>query len=881
VTEPATDVPVYPPHWEADVVVADGGTVHIRPMLPTDAPGILAFHAKLSDRTRYLRYFSAYPTIPPKDLDRFTHVDHVNRVALVVLLAGEIIGVGRFDRLADKDEAEVAFVIADDHQGRGIGTVLLEHLAAAGRERAITRFSAEVLAENPRMISVFLDAGYHTSREVDFGVLHLVFDIDETALTEAVALEREQSAEAASIRRLLSPRSVALVGASADPNKIGNAVLLNLIREGFGGAIYPVNGDADEIEGLRAYAKVTDIEGPVDLAVIAAPSEAVESIVTQCASKDVHGLVIISGGYAERSDDPVAGLAAQRALVTAARASGMRIIGPNCLGIANNHPAVKLNASLAPLIPRRGRTGFFCQSGALGVAVLGEAVRRDVGLSTFVSAGNRADVSGNDLLQYWEKDPDTDVILLYLESFGNPRKFARLIGRVGRTKPIVAVKSQGGQVVTALAGTSVHMSDASLRSLFEASGVIRVDTLDAMFDIGLLLAAQPLPAGDRVAVVGNSSALNVLVTASCAAEGLRAVRSVDIGASASAEVFGAALADAVRADDVDSIVAVFVPPLLHTSGEEHAVALRDAVRGSGKPVISTFLGFDGVPAQLSEPGGLMPNPGSVPSYPSPERAVRTLALAVRHAQWRRREPGFLVHLPGVDPAPARRVAKHVLATSDGGRYLDDDEVRKMLEPFGLTLVPLREVVGPWEARAAAATLGWPVSLRLPYRTEGAVRLRLTDEHALADAWHDLGLEENSRAVVQAMAPRGVDTIFGVQEDVSFGALVSFGVGGVATELLEDRSFAAVPMSSRDGYDLVRAPRAAPMLTGYRGATPANLDALSDVALRLSRLADDLPEVAELNLGVVAAPDAAHLLWASIRVAPPRSRSDGPRRLRGY
>ena len=618
------------------------------------------------------------------------------------------------------------------------------------------------------------------------------------------------------------------------------------------------------------------------LAVIAVPADAVGGIVEECAAKGVRGLVVISGGFGERTDDRQAGLASQRALVGAALANGMRVVGPNCLGIANNHPDVRLNASLAPLVPLRGRTGFFCQSGALGVAVLGEAVRRDVGLSTFVSAGNRADVSGNDMMQFWENDPDTDVVLLYLESFGNPRKFARLTRRLGRRKPIVAVKSGRGRVVSGLENTSVEVPEASVAALFEASGVIRVGTLDEMFDVGLLLAAQPLPAGNRVGVVGNSAALNVLVAAACAAEGLLCTRSVDVGANAPAEVFGAALADAVRAEDVDALVAVFVPPLLLTSGREYAVALRDAVRGSGKPVLSTFLGFDGVPRELSEPGDVMPTPGSIPSYPSPERAVRTLSRAMRHAQWRRRDPGP-VAVFDLDVEPARRVVRHVLATTSGGRALSEEEVGRVLDAFGLSLVPLREVVGPWEAQSAAATLGWPVALRLPTQvgTGSAVRLRLSDEHALADAWHDLGLAEDGRAVVQAMAPRGVTTVFGVQDDRSFGALVSFGVGGVATDLLGDRAYAAVPLTTRDADDLIRAPRAAPLLTGYADAPAVDLDALADIASRLSRLADELPEVCELSLGaVVASPSGSHILSAHINVAPPQARADGPRRLRG-
>ncbi|MGI8881029.1 MAG: GNAT family N-acetyltransferase [Jatrophihabitans sp.] len=871
-------LPVYPRQWEADVVVADGGTVRLRPIRPDDADALVAFHGRLSQRTRYLRYFSAYPRIPERDLLRFVTVDFVTRMAFIVLHRGEIIGVGRYEADPDKPtEAEVAFVVADADQGRGIGSVLLEHLAAAARERSITTFSAEVLAENSRMVRVFLDAGYQASRSLDHGVVHLEFSIVDTAPPEAVAREREQRAEARSIARLLAPRSVAVIGASRDPAKIGNAVLRNLLLGGYTGTILPIHPEASAVEDVAAYPSVLDVPGDVDLAVIAVPAGAVGDVVAQCARKGVHGLVVISGGFGERTDNRAAGLAAQRELVGAAREQGMRVVGPNCLGIANNASDVRLNASLAPLVPPLGRVGFFCQSGALGVAVLGEAVRRDLGLSTFVSAGNRADVSGNDLLQYWEGDPATDIVLLYLESFGNPRKFARLARRTGRSKPIVAVKSGRGAVVSGLVGTSVDVPESSVQTLFEASGVIRVGTLDEMFDVGLLLAAQPLPEGDRLAVVGNSAALGVLVSEAAGAERLTVTRSTDTGVNATPEEFGAALTEALADPDVDALIAVFVPPLMRTSGDEYAEVLRSAAAGTGKPVLSTFLGFDGVPTALQAPSDDLPGKGSVPSYPSPERAVRALGRAVRHATWRRRDPGVVPALPGVDAEPARRLVEHVLRTCADGRWLSGAEVETVLGAFGVHPVTAREVLGPWEAQSVAVTLGRPVALR----SCTTVQLHLGDEHALADAWAELGLAEGDRAVVQAMAPRGIDTVFGVQDDRSFGALVSFGIGGLATELLGDRAYSAVPLTTSDAVDLIDGPRAAAMLHGYGGAPAVDVAALQDLALRLSTLSDELPEVAQVQIGTaVAAASGAFPLWAEIRVAPPAARSDGPRRMRG-
>ncbi|MCU1658461.1 MAG: family N-acetyltransferase [Pseudonocardiales bacterium] len=820
-------VPEPPPHWEADVVVADGGTVHLRPICPADADRLVAFHAGLSSRTRYLRYFSAYPRIPERDLYRFTHVDHHDRVALIAELGGEIIAVGRYERTPGTDEAEVAFVVADAHQGRGIGSVLLEHLAAAGRERGLKRFHAVVLAENTGMIRVFRDAGYETTRHLEYGEVTLEFAIDETALTEAVMREREQRAEARSIQRLLFPTSVAVVGASNDQGKIGNAVFGNLLRMGFDGPLFPVNPDARHVGGVRAYPSVLDVPDDVDLVVIAVPAASVPGVVGQCAARGVRGLVVISGGFGERGNDVERrlGQEAQRALVAEARAQGMRVVGPNCLGVVNTDPGVRLNASLAPLPPLAGRAGFFCQSGALGVAVLGEAARRGLGVSTFVSAGNRADVSGNDLLQYWETDDATDIALLYLESFGNPRKFARLARRLGRSKPIVAVKSGAGSVVPGLAQTSVEVPDTSVQALFEASGVIRVDTLGDLFDVALLLTSQPLPPGDRVAVVGNSTALGVLVTNACAAEGLRLARLDDVGVDESAGVFRAALTAAVQDAEVDAVVVVFVPPLQQTSGEDVAAELRAVAASSAKPVLSTFLGFDGVPGALAGVGASSPARGSVPSYPSPERAVRALARAVRYASWRRRPPSTVPQLERLDVTAARAVVTSALADSalaeqPGGPVLDADRTTALLVAVGIP--------APQPTRV-----------------------------------------------------HGVEVLMSVHDDQSFGALVSFGVGGVATDLLGDRAYAAVPLTTADAAELIAAPRAAPLLTGYGGAPHADTAALADVALRLSTLGEALPEVVECRLTAVAAARGVHVTSALVRVAPPTARGDtGPRRLRG-
>ena len=879
----------YPPEWEADVVAADGGTVHLRPIEATDADALVAFHATLSPHTRYMRYFSAYPRIPPKDLFRLTNVDYHYRVALLALLQGRIIAVGRYEGEEGSSQAEVAFVVTDAHQGRGLGSVLLEHLAAAARENGLTRFTALVLAENRRMLSVFHDAGYQTSRAYEGNEVSLAFAISETALTDAVRREREHRAEARSIKRLLFPSSVAIIGASNDESKLGNAVLRNLLRSGFRGPLYPVNSEASEVAGVRAYPTVADVADEIDLAVIAVPSAAVADVVAQCAERGVRGLVLLSSGFGERGNpqEREAGAAAQLALVHAARANGMRVIGPNCLGIVNTDPAVRLNASLAPIAPLPGRAGFFCQSGALGVAVLGEAARRGLGVSSFVSAGNRADVSGNDLLQYWEGDDATDVALLYLETFGNPRKFARLARRFGRRKPIVAVKSGHGSVVAGWSRNTVDVPAENVQALFEASGVIRVDTLGDLFDVALLLTTQPLPRGARVAVVGNSTALGGLAEDACFTEHLDAIQVLDLGVDVSAEQLRSAVTAALDRDDVDAVVALFVPPLPVPAsvGVRFATALRDAAASADKPVLSTFLGFEGVPlalatgrrdeARATDSGS--PTRGSVPSYPTPERAVRALAKIVRYAQWRSRPTGQLPDLDDTFVATARALVAGVLAGSPMGRPLDPDEAANLLGCYGIDVAASLTAVGLAQAQLAAAALAAPVAIKVP----GGVRLHLVDPTAISEAWTSLALSELSVATVQVMAPRGVDIVLDVRADSCFGAVVSFGVGGVATELLGDRAYAAVPLTTIDAQELISAPRAAPLLSGYAGAEPADLVALADLALRLSTLADDVPEIIEFELYGAAAASGVHVLSVTARVAPAVARADtGPRRVGG-
>ncbi|MFC0006302.1 bifunctional acetate--CoA ligase family protein/GNAT family N-acetyltransferase [Micromonospora siamensis] len=843
-----------------DVLLSDGTTVGLRPIRPDDAPAIVAMHARFSERTRYLRYFSPYPRIPERDLQRFVVVDHHDREAFVVLAGDRIVAVGRYERLGpESPEAEVAFVVEDAYQGRGIGSVLLEHLADAARRYGIVHFVAEVLPANGAMLRVFSDFGYQVQRQYADGVVHLSFPIAPTEATLEVQRGREHRTEARSIARLLAPRAIAVYGASTTGQGVGAAVLGHLRDSGFTGTIVPVHPSAAVVAGLPAYPSAADARVTVDLAVVAVAPDSVTEVVDDAARAGAHGLVVISAGFAEAGGE---GAAAQRALVRAAHLAGMRVVGPNCLGVANTDPAVRLNATLAPVLPAPGRVGIFSQSGAFGVALLAEASRRGLGLSSFVSAGNRADVSGNDLLQYWQDDPGTRVITLYLETFGNPRKFARLARRIGRTKPVVALASLARPVGV---GDGPALDAAAVSALFAQSGVIRVDTVAELLDVGVLLDSQPLPAGRRVAVVGNSSALTGLAATACAANRLTVAEGYprDVGPRAGAAEFAAALAGAAADTGVDAVVAVFAPPLpgqLVDSEGDFTAALPDAA-SAGKPVVATFL------------AGRVP--AGVPAYPSVEEAVRALARVTTYADWLRRPPGVLPELDRIDPAAGQAALR-----ADGG------DPAALLRAYGIDVVESVPAGTADAAVDAAERLGWPVALKaaapgLRHRLDlGAVRLDLADPLAVRRAYADMAPVFGAEVLVQPMVAPGVACVVKLMEDPAFGPVVGFGLGGVATELLGDRAWRAVPLTDRDAAELVDEPRAAPLLRGHRGAAPVDRAALADLLLRVGRLADEQPRVRALTLNpVLARPDGISVLHATLGTGAEASRPDtGPRRL---
>ncbi|MFJ4778846.1 GNAT family N-acetyltransferase [Streptomyces sp. NPDC088762] len=908
--------PSYPAHWEADVVLRDGGTARIRPITPADAGRLVSFYEQVSDESKYYRFFAPYPRLSDRDVHRFTHHDYVDRVGLAATIGEEFIGTVRYDRIgADgrpatgpSDEAEVAFLVQDAHQGRGVASALLEHIGAVARERGIRRFAAEVLPANTKMIKVFTDAGYQQKRSFEDGSVRLTLDLEPTAESLAVQRAREQRAEARSVQRLLAPGSVAVIGVSRSLAGVGAAALRNLRDSGFHGHLYAVNEAVtrDLLDGVRAYPAIGAIGAPVDLAVIAVPADRVPEAVAACGEHGVQGLVVLSAGYGESGPE---GLARQRELVRQVRSYGMRLIGPNAYGVINTAPEVELNASLTPApMPVRGRTGLFTQSGAIGIALLSALVRRGEGLSSFVSAGNRADVSGNDILQYWYDDEATDVALMYLETLGNPRKFTRLARRTAAVKPVVVAKggrhTPAGHVVP-----DTRLPDATVSALLRQAGVIRVDTVTELVDVGLLLASQPLPAGPRIAILGNSESLGVLTYDACLTQGLRPLPPIDLTTAAAPADFREALTTALASDDNDAVVVTAIPWVNEQApADDLADALREAVAEvPGKPVAVVHVELDDLvealsgfpaPTAIEALVGAEPRPRTrIPSYPAGERAVRALAEAVRYGQWRRAnaEAGQVPEYEDIDEAGAAAQLTALLAGVDGEAVhtLTDWDARELLGRYGIRVQPTLPAPSPDAAVRAAGILGYPVALKttaphLRHRADlGGVRLDLRDEAELRLSYEELtdalGKPAELQPVIQPMVPRGVDTVIRSVIDPAAGAVLSFGLAGVPSELLGDTAHRLVPATDRDAAGLIRSIRAAPLLFGWRGSDPVDTPALEELLLRLSRLVDDHPEVVGVSLEpVVVATEGLSVLSATVRVAHPPARGDlGPRTLPSY
>lgn len=880
---------------EADIALRDGSTVHVRPTRAGDEPAILAFLTGLSLESRYFRFFSGAPNLE-EAAHRAANSELNERCNLVALVGAEATIVAQAGYVRDeRDRAEVAFAVADTFQGRGISTILLGQLAEIAQAVGITAFDASVLSENHRMIGVFRESGFKVSTHASAGVIELEFPTSLRPEAVERFARREQMAAMAALEHVLAPGSVAVIGASRTRGTIGAELFHNLLSNGFNGPVYPVNPSAPVVQSVVAYPTVLDIPGQVDLAVIAVPATFVVETARQCAKKRVKSLVVISSGFAESGAE---GASRQAELLAVCREAGMRLVGPNCMGVINTAPDVSMNATFGPATPPRGRVGFMSQSGALGLAVIDYANTLGLGLSWFISAGNKADLSGNDVLQYAETDPHTDLVLLYLESFGNPRKFARIARRVGRTKPIIAVKSgrstAGARATSSHTGALLSASDATVDALFRQAGVIRTDTLAELFDVAALMASQPAPAGKRVAIITNGGGPGILCADACEAEGLvvsplpdnltaglrqflpsqASVRNpIDMIAAASADDYRRVIQTVAASDSIDAIVVIFIPPLVTQPGDV-ARAIRDAAETLPRPIplISVFMSAHGVPDELKG------KKVSIPSFQFPEDAARALARSAVYGEWRHRPEGTVRDFPNARPDEAAGIISSVLATE--ARWLTGEETQQLLSCYGIPLASTRFAPTPERARDAAADLGGRVALKamgptLLHKSDaGGVRLGLTvddienaaREMLVRTAQHG---HELSGFQVQAMVTTGVEMLVGVVNDRLFGPVLACGAGGTTAELLKDIAVRITPLSDLDADEMVRSLKTFPLLDGYRGAPKADVAALEEVMLRISAMVEGHAEIAELDCNpVMVGGHGAIVVDARVRLEMP-------------
>jgi len=868
----------------ADVILRDGGTLRLRSPYAADVDALVGFFDALSERSFYLRFHGA-PTIRPSLVEPFVDPDWIERGALVGTLEDRIVALASYSRLRDPDVAEVAFAVADDQQGRGVGTRMLEQLAGRAGAVGIERFVAEVIGDNNAMLRVFEDAGFGVSRALEHGTFEVTFPIEPTASYVEHVDERDHLGVVASLQPFFSPGSVAVIGASRRREAIGGIVFRNILSGDFEGAAYPVNIKGAPVAGVRAYTSIEELPEVVDLAVICLPAARVIEAAQAALRTGIRAICVISAGFAEVGEE---GRARQDELLALVRAHGGRLVGPNCLGIAVAGPS--LNATFGPRALPPGPIAFSSQSGALGLALLEKASERSLGFSSFISIGNKADVSSNDLLEYWEEDESTGLIVLYLESFGNPRRFGRIASRVARKKPILAMKSGTSKAGARAAGShtaALAGSEQAVEALFHQAGVLRAETLEELIDAAALLSTQPLPRGRRVAILTNAGGLGILCSDACEAAGLELsevssetraqlaellpgeaslANPIDMLGSATAASYEAVLPLVLADPAVDSAIVLFVPPATAEAGDVAAGIARTLESVStDKTVLAALLSAEGIPEALRR----APAPAALFTYP--ESAARALGLATQRAEWLRRPAGTVPATEGIDAAAAEQVVARALDTADDV-WLAPAETRELLACYGIPLVGERLAETLDGAAEAAGELGYPVVVKsgIPgaHKTEtGGVALDLADEAAVREASERIGLP----VIVQPMIEGSTELLAGIVQDPTFGPLVAFGPGGVLAELIGEAGFRIAPLTDVDAEELLHQEKTGLLVAGYRGAPAADPAALADLIHRLSRLGVDLHEVAELDLNpVIARPDGCVVVDARVRVQRPEA-----------
>ncbi|HET6514250.1 MAG TPA: GNAT family N-acetyltransferase [Thermodesulfovibrionales bacterium] len=862
------------------VILRDGRSLKVRPISPQDREKLRDLFYRLSPQTRYFRFGYMKTYISEEELTYFAEVDPPDVYAYVALTGeGEdekIVAVGRWFLNPDRRTAEISFVVEDKIQVRGVGTALLEQLVEAALRYKIKAFVARILLENTRMMEVFEESGFKIGKKVHEDAYEITFDLEEQEEYDKRQAHREHIARSAGVRKILCPGSVAVIGASRDTDSVGGKVFRNLLHEIFSGPIFPVNPKSFSVGGVLCYASVDDVPADVDLAVVVIPAAKVLDIVDECGKKGVAGLIIISAGFAESGPE---GKERQRQLREKILSYGMRCVGPNCLGVINTDPAVNLNATFCRIKPRRGGLSISSHSGALGLALLDYAKGNDLGIAHFASIGNRVDISSNDLMEFWEDDEYTKVILLYLESFGNPRKFSRIARRVSRTKPIIALKAGRSDVGRRAASShtgALAASDIAVDALFRQAGVIRVNTIEEMFNVAKSLVDQPIPKGPRVAILTNAGGPGVLAADAAIGLGLSVptlseetqrrlkdflpreaafANPVDMIASAPGEHFERGLK--VLLDDLD-IDAILVMNVAIRPSEEIAAGIRRAMTGyeGDKTVIASFLMSEAHSIDLRYDGQKQ-----VPLYAFPEDAILALSHAYPYGQHRSREEGHIPVFADISEERARKYLEAAGVLTDEGCWLPPEVATGLFKEYGIPAIDTRAAFSAEEAADCAEKIGFPVVMKLRSKTithktdVGGIILGLKDDEEVRQAFDEIRTRlkamgrgaEMEGVILQPMIEGGQEVIVGMSQDPVFGPLMMVGLGGIHVELIKDVAFSLHPLRDGDPDYMLSQLKSLPLLQGWRGSPPKDIDVLKDVLLRFSALIEDFTEIAEVEI----------------------------------
>jgi len=910
----------YPTQYEFDAPLKDGTVVHFRPIRPDDVGLEHAFFRRVGPQSVYQRFFQVKRDLSPKELEYFTTLDYEDRMALIVLLEGEMVAVGRYDVISEQTTdsrrvAEVAFLVQDDFQGRGIGARLLQHLTAYARAQGITEFEAYVLPENHAMIRLFRDSGYRLESTIEQGIYRVDFPTEYSEDARTADWEHEKRAVTASLMPILYPHSIAVIGASRDEGSIGGRLLGNLIMSGFTGPVYPVNPQAAFVRTVKTYPTVLDIPDPVELAIVAVPARFVPEVVEQCGEKGVKGLVIVSAGFSEVGHE---GAELEAEVIAIVRRYGMRMVGPNCMGVLNTDFKVNLDAQFGPTFPPSGNVAMSSQSGALGLAILNKTSELGIGLSSFVSLGNRGDVDATDLLLYWEEDPLTEVIVLYVEAFGSARRFGRLARRIAKHKPIVVVKAgrsaAGARAASSHTGSLASL-DVAVDALFAESGVIRTNTLDELFDVTELLANQPLPKGRRTAVLSNAGGPAILAVDALSAVGLdvpelsddlqRRLREnladaaatrnpVDMIASAGPAEYGATIDTLMESDEFDSLIIVYIPTTPE-GGAAVAGAIHEAVARhqdrTDKTIVAVFM------ASAAEIAMLSSGDVRLPVYPYPESAARALEKAAGYGEWRDRPDGTFPTFDDLDHDGVQTIIASALGDAgadDDAIWLESDAVHAVLAGYGINSIGGKVVATADEAVDYARSLSGSAVLKVVAESAlhksdvGGIALDVNGDEAVRAAFGRVqsAVDDATGVLIQEYVDGGHEVIIGMTEDPLFGPLIVFGLGGIFVELLKDVAFRIAPLTDLEASDMVGSVKSAQLLRGYRGQPAGDVPAVEETLLRISALVEDHPEIVEMDLNpvLVREPgDGIRVVDARIRVRAVQnrvlpSRKDFPGRL---